>query len=171
MTAMLVVGMALLLCTKMIVNVEASLSEQFAQAQARLSRTAWGSGVVQSESPSALSIQTATDFLSAVALQDYRSAYADLGLAMTMQLMPDEFAGQAQSDDRCYGTLLRYTQIGERATGEMGEMEVLTYSLVRKQAAPYHLDLTFTQDGGSGKYLVADFGQHADLGPTPSTCP
>ncbi len=150
-------------------SAEASLAAHVAQAQSSLSRTTWGSGVAQ-ESPSALSIQTATDFLSAVARQDYQSAYNDLNGSLTLDMAPTDFALQAQNDDRCYGTLLRYTQVGERATGEMGEMEVLTYSLVRKLTTPYRLDLTFILDGSSGKYLILDLGHHADLGPNPPTC-
>src|SRR6266700_560653 len=135
MTALVVVGTALFFCARMLVSAEASLAAHVAQAQSSLSRTTWGSGVAQ-ESPSALSIQTATDFLSAVARQDYQSAYNDLNGSLTLDMAPTDFALQAQNDDRCYGTLLRYTQVGERATGEMGEMEVLTYSLVRKLTTP-----------------------------------
>jgi hypothetical protein len=113
---------------------------------------------------SAGSSTTAQEFLSDLSNQDYAGAYRDLGPTITLQVSPEQFAQQAQTDDRCYGPIKDYSEVPNSATVQ-NNSQSYTYAIVRgKSTRSYQLRLTLQQDPESGNtWKIIDYG--GDLGP------
>lgn len=108
-----------------------------------------------------------SDFLAALSSGNYDKAYNDLGAAITVQLMRDEFTQRAQNDDNCYGPVIDYTEKQGSATLQ-GNTQNYIYTISRKKLShAYELKLTLQQDA-SGNWAITSYGN--DLGPGQSAC-
>ena len=122
---------------------------------------------LNASSTAAGAVTTASDFLAAISSRNYNHAYTDLGAAITVRMTEDEFAQQAQNDDRCYGPVTGYTEVPGSATIQ-GNIQSYSYTITRgKLAHPYQLHLTLQQDA-NGNWTVTSYGN--DLGPGQPPC-
>jgi hypothetical protein len=111
---------------------------------------------------------TTIDFLNALAQQNYNEAYKDLGPAITLRMSPDIFKQQAQSYDRCFGPIQKYSEVANSATTNQDNSQSYTYTVTRsKSAKPFQMHLTLQQDE-SGKWGISDYGN--SLGASQPAC-
>lgn len=101
---------------------------------------------------------TASDFLTNVASQNYNQAYKDLDATITLQTAPDDFNLQAQQDDRCYGTVNTFTEVEGSATiSADNATQGFTYTITRTKAKSYQLHLTLHKDN-YGNWDITSYG-------------
>jgi len=125
------------------------------------------SGINNSTGPSA----TTTNFLEALADQDYTQVYKDLGPAVTIRLSPDQFIQQAKSQDQCHGIVKNYAEVANSAQNlNNGQTYTYDYTITRaKIAKPYVMQITLQRDPNDNSWKVSDYG--TDLGPSqPTAC-
>jgi hypothetical protein len=113
---------------------------------------------------------TAAGFLSLLSEQNYTQAYRSLGTAITIKLAEDDFASQAQANDRCYGPITDFAEVPESAVYQ-DTSQSYAYTITRsKDKKPYQLRLILTQQqgqDGSSTWKITNYGN--DLGPTRSS--
>ncbi|MBV9690997.1 MAG: hypothetical protein JO202_14965 [Ktedonobacteraceae bacterium] len=111
----------------------------------------------------------ASDFLVSLSHQDYDQAYKDLGVTITLQLSPTEFAQQAKNADRCYGQVTNYVETSGSAVNQ-GNSQSYGYTVGRsKLAKPYQLRLTLQQNQDtSNSWRISSYG--GNLGPDQAVC-
>ncbi|HLZ59113.1 MAG TPA: hypothetical protein VKR06_19390 [Ktedonosporobacter sp.] len=108
---------------------------------------------------------TTTDFLTALHNSNYDQAYKDLGPAITLRsnMSQADFQQQAQTIDRCYGTVQGFSEVADSATNQ-GDTQSYSYMITRsKLAKPYQIRLTLQLDTDSNTWKITDYGN--DLGP------
>jgi hypothetical protein len=111
----------------------------------------------------------ANDFLASLSHQDYDQAYKDLGVTITLQLSPTEFAQQAKNADRCHGQITNYAETSGSAVNQ-GNSQSYSYTLSRsKLAKPYQLRLTLQQNQDTANsWRISSYG--GNLGPDQAVC-
>jgi serine/threonine protein kinase len=110
---------------------------------------------------------TATIFLQDLKQQNYSQAYDQFDDSLLLAMTVMDFTRQAQTDDRCYGSIVSYREMS--SGGVRDGQQSVAYSITRsKLTHPYTLHFMLQQDLSSGKWLIASYGD--DLGPGPPTC-
>lgn len=114
---------------------------------------------------------TATDFLAALANQNYNQAYNDLDATITVQASQEDFRQEAQNDDRCYGPVTNYSEVANSAVQNSGQSYSYSYTITRsKLPHTYTMHLTLQQDT-YGNWKISNFGNsNNDLGPGQPPC-
>ncbi len=113
---------------------------------------------------------TVPTFLNDVMQQNYNQAYSHLDLSLALVMTEQDFAKQAQSDDRCYGPVVRYAEVANSERTQ-NEAQRVTYMLTREKLLhSYSLSFTLHKDIGSDNWLISQYGGQDDLGPTPPAC-
>jgi hypothetical protein len=127
-------------------------------------------GFTQSNGTSGSGETTAAAFLQDLKQQNYNQAYSYLDTSLTLVMTVMDFTRQAQSDDRCYGSIVSYAKVVHSEVIHNGKQSV-AYNLARsKFAHSYALNFTLQQDPGSGVWLISGYGKNGDLGPAPPVC-
>lgn len=115
-------------------------------------------------SESAGAANTASDFLTNLANQNYNQAYKDLDGSITLQTAPDVFNSQAQQDDRCYGTVTTFTEVDGSATiSADNATQGFTYTVTRAKTKSYQLHLTLHKDN-YGNWYITNYGDSSGNG-------
>ena len=135
---------------------------------------AWGIGYAVINYANGLNVSNApalvaNDFLASLSRQDYDQAYKDLGVPLTLQLSPAEFAQQAQNADRCYGQIGNYGETSGSAVNQSNSQSY-GFTLTRgKLSKPYQLRLTLQQNqDASNSWRISDYS--GNLGPDQAVC-
>ncbi len=106
---------------------------------------------------------TAVDFLTQISSQNYKQAYNDLGLSITIRTSNDDFVKQAQELDKQYGPITDYAQVADSATNS-GNAQSYTYTITRSKLR-YPMRLTLRQDPqDNNAWKIVDYG--GTVGPT-----
>ncbi len=114
---------------------------------------------------------TATDFIAALHDRNYDQAYNDLGPAITIPLVQDDFKQQAQNDDLCFGTVTNYSEIASSALQNSAQSYSFDFSITRsKILKPYTLHLLLQQDTTTGRWQVNSYGDDNNLAPGQASC-
>jgi hypothetical protein len=107
---------------------------------------------------------TASDFLTNLANQNYSQAYKDLDATITLQIAPDDFNSLAQQDDRCYGTVTTFTEVeGSATVSADNATQGFTYTITRSKAKSYQLHLTLHKDN-YGNWYITGYGDGSGSG-------
>ncbi len=107
--------------------------------------------------------QVAVDFFSSLTTQDYDQSYKDLGPAITIPESAQQFTGQAQSLDKCYGPISSYNEIPNSATIQNN---IYSYSYTVKRthlSKAYTIQIQLQQDPNDTNWKITDYGE--SLGP------
>jgi len=108
----------------------------------------------------------AHNFMTSLATDNYDQAYNDLGSSFTAGTSHDDFIKQAQSEDRCYGQITGYQEIG---TSSPNGTQIHDYTVSRpKLPQPYHLHVTISKDF-LGNWHITEYNSDAGLNQHP--CP
>jgi hypothetical protein len=107
---------------------------------------------------------TASDFLTNLASQDYNQAYKDLDPTITLQTAPDDFTAQARHDDSCYGTVTTFNEVeGSATTSANNATQSFAYTITRTKAKSYQLHLTLHEDN-YGNWYITSYGDGSNNG-------
>lgn len=107
----------------------------------------------------------ANDFVQAIANRNYDQAYNDLGPPVAHQTSRTQFKQQAQSEDRCYGTVTHDTAVKSTQSSPAK----YSYTIVRaKLQKSYQLDLTLQQNS-AGTWQITDYQSNIET--VQSSCP
>ncbi len=107
---------------------------------------------------------TASDFLTNLASQDYNQAYKDLDPTITLQTVPDDFTAQAQHDDSCYGTVTTFNEVeGSATTSPDNATQSFAYTITRTKAKSYQLHLKLHKDN-YGNWYITSYGDGSNNG-------
>jgi len=107
---------------------------------------------------------TASDFLTNLASQDYNQAYKDLDPTITLQTAPDDFTAQARQDDSCYGTVNTFNEVeGSATTSADNATQSFIYTITRTKAKSYQLHLTLHKDN-YGNWYITSYGDGSNNG-------
>ncbi len=107
---------------------------------------------------------TASDFLTNLASQNYSQAYKDLDPTITLQTAPDDFTAQAQHDDSCYGTVNTFNEVeGSATTSADSATQSFAYTITRTKAKSYQLHLTLHKDN-YGNWYITSYGDGSNNG-------
>jgi hypothetical protein len=107
---------------------------------------------------------TASDFLTNLASQDYNQAYKDLDPTITLQTAPDDFTALARQDDSCYGTVNTFNEVeGSATTSADNATQSFAYTITRTKAKSYQLHLTLHKDN-YGNWYITSYGDGGNNG-------
>ncbi len=107
---------------------------------------------------------TASDFLTNLASQDYNQAYKDLDPTITLQTAPDDFTALARQDDNCYGTVNTFNEVeGSATTSADNATQSFIYTITRTKAKSYQLHLTLHKDN-YGNWYITSYGDGGNNG-------
>lgn len=107
---------------------------------------------------------TASDFLTNLASQNYSQAYKDLDPTITLQVQPDDFTALAKQDDGCYGTVTTFNEVeGSATTSADNATQSFAYTITRTRAKPYQLHLTLHKDN-YGNWYITSYGDGSNSG-------
>jgi hypothetical protein len=107
---------------------------------------------------------TASDFLTNLASQDYNQAYKDLDPTITLQTAPDDFTALARQDDSCYGTVNTFNEVeGSATTSADNATQSFIYTITRTKAKSYQLHLTLHKDN-YGNWYITSYGDGGNNG-------
>lgn len=119
---------------------------------------------------------TTTDFMSSLQGQNYNQAFNDLAPTLTIQITPQQFQQQAQTDDKCFGPVTDYSEVGDSATTSTdGKTQTFTYNVTRTlngKARTYQMHISLQQDS-SNNWRITSYGPTGttnDLGPGQPAC-
>lgn len=113
---------------------------------------------------------TATDFLTNLKNQNYKQAYDDLDVVITVQTSPSDFQQQAQLDDKCYGDVTDYNEIANSAVQNSPQSYTYSFNITRsKLSKPYTLKMTLQQNQYN-EWRISSYGDNNDLGPGQPPC-
>lgn len=112
---------------------------------------------------------TASDFITSLAgsKPNYDQAYKDLGPGITLQTSPQDFVQQAQTDDRCFGSITDFKEIAGSAKVQ-GDSQLYSYNITRsKLQKPYQLTLTLQPDPeNANTWKVTKYEDNLPISPT-----
>jgi hypothetical protein len=113
---------------------------------------------------------TATNFLTALAQSNYNQAYKELGPAITIPTSLEQFTGQAQEMDRCYGIVKDFSEVDGSATNQHN-VQSYTYQITRsKMTKPYQIRLQLAQSIDNATWQITNYGTTLGPGTNAPTC-
>jgi hypothetical protein len=107
--------------------------------------------------------QVAVDFMGSLTSQNYGQSYKDLGPAITIPESSQQFTGQAQSLDKCYGPLSSFQEVPNSAKIQ-NNIYSYTYTVKRTHLSKaYNLQIQLQQDPNDNSWKITSYGE--SLGP------
>ncbi|HEY5003920.1 MAG TPA: hypothetical protein VII61_12250, partial [Ktedonobacteraceae bacterium] len=122
-------------------------------------------------SASAGAATTTGNFLTALSSRNYDQAYQYLGPAITLSMQKDQFTQQAQSLDRCYGTVKNYTEVQGSANNQ-GNNQSYSYTITREKLTnTYTMRITIQQDQyDPNTWKITNYGGNLGPGSSAPVC-
>jgi hypothetical protein len=107
--------------------------------------------------------QVSVDFFGSLKSQNYSQSYKDLGPAITIPESQQQFTGQAQSFDKCYGPISSYNEVPNSATLQ-NNIYSYSYSVKRTHLSKaYTIQIQLQQDSNDSGWKITSYGD--SLGP------